>query len=342
MNPEVAAEIEAQARQARESGLVPAGFEDELNRRFEEAAVASLAAAGSGQADGASAHANRSVAGLAGPAALVQRARKAKANVRRRFGPLLRRVERRAAIGVTRMGEQASIQLHVTADHLERSTARSSLAACLLRAVRPSEPVAARAGMPRPAIEGPVLEWAVDRLRTAVPGEGRETPGLVLHTECGDGRVVEVLAARGFLVRGADPNWATRPNGDTAIVAAGALEFLGTTIGETFDGLLLTGIVDRLRPGAAQVLAQLAARCLTPGGVVVLVSERPEVAAGVDPVAADLAPGRSLHPVTWCHLLARYGLIELAVYEADTNEPDVFAVSAQRPLSSLLDRRGRR
>jgi hypothetical protein len=75
--------------------------------------------------------------------------------------------------------------------------------------------------------------------------------------------------------------------------------------------------------------------------VVVLVSARPEAAAGVDPVAADLAPGRSMHPVTWCHLFARYGLTELAVYEADTSEPDAFAVSAQRPVSPTLEGGGR-
>ena len=76
------------------------------------------------------------------------------------------------------------------------------------------------------------------------------------------------------------------------------------------NGLLLTGVVDRLRPGAARALAQLAARRLVPGGVVVLVSMRPEVAVAMDPVAADLASGRPVHPVTWCHLLARYGLSE--------------------------------
>jgi len=101
-------------------------------------------------------------------------------------------------------------------------------------------------------------------------------------------------------------------------------------------GLLLTGVVDRLRPGAARALAQLAARRLAPGGVVVLVSMRPEVAVAMDPVAADLASGRPVHPVTWCHLLARYGLSELAVFEPDASEPDVFAVSAQRPLAAWL------
>ena len=50
-----------------------------------------------------------------------------------------------------------------------------------------------------------------------------------------------------------------------------------------------------------------------------LVSTRPEAAIAMDPVAADLAHGRPLHPVTWCHLLARYGLSECSA----TFEPDL-------------------
>jgi hypothetical protein len=56
----------------------------------------------------------------------------------------------------------------------------------------------------------------------------------------------------------------------------------------------------------------------------------------MDPVAADLAYGRSLHPVTWCHLFARCGLSELAVFEPDVAEPDIFAVCARRPVSAVL------
>jgi hypothetical protein len=118
------------------------------------------------------------------------------------------------------------------------------------------------------------------------------------------------------------------------------------------DGLLLTGVVDRLRPGAARALAHLAARCLAPGGVVVLVSARPEAAVALDPVAADLSPGRPLHPVTWCHLLARFGLVELEVFEHDASGPDpgglgateaeVFAISARRRATVLLGTDGRR
>jgi hypothetical protein len=187
-----------------------------------------------------------------------------------------------------------------------------------------------------PSIEGPLLAWVLERLSAAVLERSREAPGLVLHTECGDGRLVEALVARGLDARGADPRWPARADGGTRILAAGALEYLGATVSGTLDGLLLTGVVDRLRPGAARVLVQLAARSLAPGGIVVLVSARPEAAVATDPVAADLAAGRPLHPVTWCHLLARSGLCELAVFEHDESDPDVFAVSARRAVPALL------
>jgi hypothetical protein len=154
---------------------------------------------------------------------------------------------------------------------------------------------------------------------------------MVVHAECSDGRVVEALVARGIDARGADPHRPARANGNTNIVAAGALEYLGATPSDTLDGILLTGVVDRLRPGAARALAELVASRLAPGGVVVLVSARPEAAAAVDPVASDLAPGRPVNPVTWCHLFARYGLSGLSVFDAEGSEPDVFAVCAGRP-----------
>ncbi len=135
---------------------------------------------------------------------------------------------------------------------------------------------------------------------------------------------------------GLTPAGRSAPSAEANIVAGGALEYLGAAPPASFDGLLLTGVVDRLRPGAARALAQLAARSLAPGGVVVLVSTRPEANVAMDPVAADLAPGGPLHPVTWCHLLASYGLGDLAVFEPDASdpaahEPELFAVSARRP-----------
>jgi hypothetical protein len=54
---------------------------------------------------------------------------------------------------------------------------------------------------------------------------------------------------------------------------------------------------------------------LVPGGQLAVVSHTPSawaVAAG--PVLADLAPGRPLHPETWCHLFERRGASGTAVH----------------------------
>jgi hypothetical protein len=195
-------------------------------------------------------------------------------------------------------------------------------------------------------IEGSLLDWILDRLAAAGAEDATDAPRLVLRVECGDGRIVDALAARGLDARGADPRLAARAAGASKIVGAGGLEYLGATPADTLDGLLLTGVVDRLRPGAARALAHLAASRLASGGVVVLVSARPEVAVAIDPVAADLASGRPIHPVTWCHLLARYGLSRLEIFEpdaleSDTDEPDLFAVSARRSAPVWISDGGR-
>ena len=327
MTSEVVAQIEAQVRELRSSGAVPAELEEDLEVRFEQAAEAALAAASAAPGEASLR------AGTDGSSPLAGLARQATLLARRRFGPSLRHLERRGVLGAARAAETARLQVHVVLDHFERVTARSAPISRVLSLLRSPELAGTGVGAGQPAIEGALLAWVLDRLGGGAPGDAKGVPGPVLHAECGDGRVVEALAARGLNVLGADPRLSVRASGDTRSVAAGALEYLGAAPSASLGGLLLTGVVDRLRPGAARALAQLAGRCLAPGGVVVLVSARPEVVVAIDPVAADLAPGRPIHPVTWCHLLAHFGLVELTVFEPDASEPDVFAVSARRPLT---------
>jgi len=339
MNSEVVAEIEAQVRELRATGRVAVGFEDELDACFEQVAEASLASAGSPAVGDLG---SSSPAGLS----LTELGRRLSALARRRLGPSLRQLERRTALGAARAGESAWIQVHVAVDRLERVAAGSRVATRAISAVRPRDLAGSGTAAAHPAIAGLFLDWVLERLSEGSE-PGRDLPRRVLHAECGDGRIVEMLSARGLDAYGADPRWSVRTRGDGKIVAAGALEYLSAAQSEMFDAVLLTSVVDRLRPGAARALAQLAARSLAPGGVVVLVSARPEAAVAMDPVAADLAPGRPLHPVTWCHLLAHSGLAELAVFEPDASDPDareseVFAVSARRVSPSLTTAIGAR
>jgi len=339
MTSEVVAEIEAQTRELRTGGLVPAGLEAELDRCFDDVADESLALAWAPAALG------EARAGLGRLSSLAELRKRAEKVARRRFGPSLRRLERRIGLAARRAAEGGWMQVHVTADHLERLAARSAVASRVLSTIRPRELAAPASAARHPAIEGALLSWTLEHLSPTQIGE--DSPRSVLHAECGDGRVVELLAARGLDARGADPACSERASGDARLVAGGALEYLGATPPASFDGLLLTGVVDRLRPGAARALAELAARSLAPGGTVVLVSARPEANMAKDPVAADLAPGRPLHPVTWCHLLAHSGLLDLEVFEPDASdpaarEPELFAVSARRPDPGREAREGGR
>lgn len=342
MSSELVSEIEAQARRLRDQGNPPPGFEEDLDRAFEQAAEESLEES---TPNATATVLERAGALPAGSELLARLRRRADASVRARMGPPLRRLQRMGKLRAARSAETAWLRVYVTMDHLERLAAQSALASRVLAAVRPRE-LAAEADQPA-LTAGPLLGWVLGRFdAVAARGIGGASPA-VAHLECGEGRVVEALAAAGFDAQGADPRLSTRAAGETNVVAAGALEYLGSVPRGSLDGLLLTGVVDRLRPGAARSLAQLAARCLAPGGVLVLVSSRPETAVALDPVAADLSPGRALHPVTWCHLLARFGLVELEVFEPestelDAAETDVFAVAARRRDAGLLDAGGQR
>ena len=259
MTFEVVAELEEEARRLRTTGEIPPRFEAELSASFEAAAEASLAAAEQPRRTAASLLGYGDPAGARrsqGEGLADVRAR-ASSVARRRLGPPARRLERRSELGAARAAEALSTQAHVALDHLERVASRSPVVSRTLAAVRPGGGDASAVGTLTPAIEGPLLAWVLERLADSAATEEAEAeaeaaPALVLHVECGDGRVVEALAARGLDARGADPRRSARSSGDTNIVAAGALECLGATPNDTLDGLLMTGVVDRLRPGAAR------------------------------------------------------------------------------------------
>jgi hypothetical protein len=132
-----------------------------------------------------------------------------------------------------------------------------------------------------------------------------------LHVECGEGGLVRRLATLGFDATGADP--AAEPT-DT-ILRGGALEHLGGERRSSLGGLVLSGVTEEVSPASARALAHLAASRLRDGGVVVVVSSHPIASVGADPITSDLALRHPLHPVTWCHLLARFGFREITVLD---------------------------
>ena len=266
MTGEVVSQITEEAERLRATGAVPPGLEEELDTLFEDVAEASLAAAGDALTSGAPAEAPGE------PPKLTRSGKHATILARRRLGPPLRRLESRAVLGTTRAGEVLSTQAHAAADRLERLAASSRLASRALTIARPGEPIASAGAEIQPAMDEPLLGWVLERLVGACEDSG---PPEAPRSCCTSSPVTDAWLRSSWLggttLRGADPHLSARAVGDTTVVAAGALEYLSATPSATLDGVLLTGVVDRLRPGAARALAHLVARRLAPGGVVVLV-----------------------------------------------------------------------
>jgi hypothetical protein len=136
----------------------------------------------------------------------------------------------------------------------------------------------------------------------------------VLVAEAGDGVVLRRLLDAGIDAYGLDP-------AGTIGVAGGArmdvrpeetLDHLRNVADGALGGLVLCGAVDRLPVGAQLELADRAADVLADGGRLVIVSASPSAwSRGLDPVDADLAPGRPLHAETWVHLLTSRGFTDL-------------------------------
>ena len=159
-----------------------------------------------------------------------------------------------------------------------------------------------------------LARWA-DVVSGAVAGVG----GRVVHAECGEGALVARLVADGRDAYGIEPREAL------AMVAARAgldvraddvLTHLRAVPDGALGGLVLSGAVDRLPLGSLLELADLAGAKLGPSGVVVVVSAAPAAwDRALDPVVADLAPGRPLHADTWVHILDTRGFKAATVHD---------------------------
>jgi hypothetical protein len=185
---------------------------------------------------------------------------------------------------------------------------------------------------PAPVVDAPgstgADAWWVPEARKALAG----APGRVLHTACGDGWLVGVLADDHVDAYGVDPRpgrtdrdepataTATGPATTTATTTAAdrlggrdlreepVLDHLRAVEPAALGGVVLSGVVDGMSHGERQQLLGLLRDRLAPDGVLVVHSMSP---AGWDaddaPPDADLAPGRPLRPATWAHVLEPVG-----------------------------------
>jgi hypothetical protein len=155
------------------------------------------------------------------------------------------------------------------------------------------------------------------------------TKGRVLHTECGAGALLAAVVAAGADAYGVEPVEGLAMEASRAgldVRADDALVHLRAIPDATLGGLILSGCVDALPLGEVLELADRAAAVLVGGGTVVVASGGPAAwARSRDPVVADLAPGRPLHPETWCHLLGARGLDGIRIEPVTSSGTPVLA-----------------
>jgi hypothetical protein len=135
-----------------------------------------------------------------------------------------------------------------------------------------------------------------------------DAPGRVLHAEAGNGRLVHALCDSGVDAYGVEPVEETGLEAARAgldVRTDDVLTHLRNVPDGALGGVVLSGCIDRLPLGEVLAITDRATAALAAGGVVVVLSAGPGAwARGLDPVVADLAPGRPLHPETWVHLLS--------------------------------------
>jgi len=149
------------------------------------------------------------------------------------------------------------------------------------------------------------------------------TPGRVLHGDAGDGSLVRALADAGLDAYGVEPRVALADAAATAgleVREHSTPEHLEALPTGALGGLVLSGCVDTLPLAELRELAKLAGDAVAVGGRVVVIATAPESwGRGDTTVAADLAPGRPLHPESWQHLLDAAGFAESVVVPGPTS-----------------------
>jgi len=318
---EVMAEIDAEVRRRRASGDLPAGLEAELDELFLEFSPVGL----QGRAR------LRETLALVDGSAYVDIAVPTASN--KAVGSYVKRLIRKGlgwymdfvVAQIVKFAWSVSRMFHVVVDHVE------ALEAAVETHRSPDLPADAV-----PAADPGGAWWsaaAVDAVRGATDR--------VLVADCGDGALLDALAAAGVDAYGVDPSDLVLEPAlarGLDVRAEGIVDHLRVVAGEALGAIVLTGSLQWLRPNEREHLLELVATRLTVGGTLVLHSTTPEGwAASVPSVVRDLAPGRPLHAETWAHLLGSRGFsvadalrggADRSLRHVDPEGPDAGAVNA--------------
>ncbi len=144
----------------------------------------------------------------------------------------------------------------------------------------------------------------------------------VLHADCQDGALVEMLLGSGIDAYGVDPRGSVIATGiarSLDLREEAVLAHLRSVLPASLGGMVLTGFVERLEPRDLAELLELSTSRIAAGGVLVLISCTPEAWARTrSAVEVDLALGKPLHALTWSTLLSRHGFENLKTFESKT------------------------
>jgi hypothetical protein len=315
------ADIDAEVRRRRASGDLPAGLEQELDELFLEFSPVGL----HGRAR------LRETLALVDGSAYVDIA--VPVESQKAVGSYVKRFIRKSMewyIGfivhqIVKFAWAVSRMFHVVVAHVEDLEAEVAT-----QRTPELPPSAIPAG-------DPGAGWWSSEAVSALTG----VRGRVLHADCGNGSLVEVLIAAGVDAYGVDPAESViEPAVERGldVRAESVLAHLDVVAGEALSGLVLSGSVQWLHPNERDRLVTLAASRLAIEGVLVIHSATPESwMAATSHLMSDLAPGRPLHADTWSHLLAQSGFRQVAlvsggedrrIQQVASTNPDAAAINA--------------
>ncbi len=309
----VVAEIRAEARRRRESGEFPPELLEHLDEEFNRFAPLTFRRTGIDGAiraveTAAFINVEPPTSSARKPVALV------KATIKRSTAWYHLHIARQ----VTALGVQMTRPLRMLNEELESLTER----------VGRNERTLGRAT--------PALDRALSDLTRPIPDSAAaavaealgDHHGRVAVSGAGDGGIVSALVARGIDAYGLD---GTRIADDVELRTEPVLDHLTECAADVLDAVVLGGVTDTMSNQDRALLVELAANVVRPGGRIVVVAADPaEWTHQAGPVAADLSPGRPLHPRTWDHLLTVAGARPAAaVRPGGTTGPWLIAASVR-------------
>ena len=162
----------------------------------------------------------------------------------------------------------------------------------------------------------------------------RTPGGDVVHGDCGEGGLLEVLTAAGVAAHGVEPRGAVALRAierGCSVTIAEVSEHLAGRASDSLGGIVLSGVVDRVPLHALLPLLGQSRRVLGHDAPLVIVSEPGAAVAARAPVALDLVDGRPMHVATWELLLGRAGFVDVSPLAAVGEQDGRFALVATTP-----------